>query len=114
LTDPGSIAPNPYSGSRDVPLPAGLSIVNRSSNVEGLTKNYDRSSIPIRNPSLCENKNYFEHKMYQQRFTSPVLGAHYQKTVLPGDGILTLYFQWFIENNIQDFTQTHNAAMGMH
>jgi hypothetical protein len=29
-------------------------------------------------------------------------------------GILTLDFQWFIENNIHNFTQRHNAAMVIH
>jgi hypothetical protein len=28
--------------------------------------------------------------------------------------ILTLGFQWFIENSIQNFTQAQNAAMAMH
>jgi hypothetical protein len=44
-------------------------------------RNYDRSSMPIRNPSLCENNDYFEHKIYQQRFTSHVLGAPSRKTI---------------------------------
>jgi hypothetical protein len=50
LRDSGPIVPSPYSGSRDVSLPAGISVVNKSSNVEGFTENYDRSSGPIRNP----------------------------------------------------------------
>jgi hypothetical protein len=59
--------------------------VNRSLNVEGFTENDDRSIIPIRNPSLCENKDYFEHKMYQPRFISHVLGADYRKATLLHD-----------------------------
>jgi hypothetical protein len=42
--------------------------------------------------------------MYQQRFTSHILGAHDRKTVLLRHWILTLGFQWFIENNVQNFT----------
>jgi hypothetical protein len=59
--------------------------VNRSSNVEGFTENYDESSIPIKTPFLCENKDYFEYKMYSQRLVSYVLGAHYRKTILLRD-----------------------------
>jgi hypothetical protein len=80
LRDSEPIIPSPYSRSRDVWLRAGISLVNRSSNVESFTENDDRSSIPIRNPSLCENKDYFEHKMYQPRFISHVLGAHYRRS----------------------------------
>jgi hypothetical protein len=29
-------------------------------------------------------------------------------------GILTLGFQWFIKDDIQNFPQTHNAAMVLH
>jgi hypothetical protein len=114
LRDSGLIIPSRYSGPRDVRLPAGISIVNRSSSVEGFTKTYDRSSIPIKNPSLCENKDCFEHKMYQQRFTSHALGAHYGKTILLRDWDLNARFSMVYRNNIQNFTQTHNAVMVMH
>jgi hypothetical protein len=66
--------------------------------------------MPIRNPSLCENKDYFEHKMYQQRFTSHVLGAHYRKTILPRDWDLNTRFSMVYRNSIRNFTQTHNTA----
>jgi hypothetical protein len=51
--------------------------------------------------------------MHQERFASSVLGAHYRRTILLRDWVLTLGFQWFIENDIQNFTQTHNVAMIM-
>jgi hypothetical protein len=63
LRDSEPIVASPYSGFRDVSLPDEIPVVNRSSNVEGFPENYDQSSIPIRNPSLCENKTYFEYKM---------------------------------------------------
>jgi hypothetical protein len=52
--------------------------------------------------------------MYQQRFTSHVLGVDHRKTILLRDWDLTLGFQWLSENNTQNFTQTHNAVMVMH
>jgi hypothetical protein len=108
------IVPSPYSGSRDVSSPAGNSVVNRSSDVEIFTENYDRSSILIRNPSLCENKDYFEHKMYQQRFTSHVLGAQYPKTIVLRDWGLKARLSMVYRKNIQNFTQAHNVTMVMH
>jgi hypothetical protein len=41
LSDSGAIVPSPYSGSRDVSWPAGIFVMNISSNVEGFTENYD-------------------------------------------------------------------------
>jgi hypothetical protein len=101
--DSGPIIPGRYSGSRDVSLPARISVVNRSSNVEGLTGNGNRSSIPIRNSSLCENKDYFEHKMYQQRFTSHVLGERCRKMILLRDWDLNTRFSMIYRKQHSEF-----------
>jgi hypothetical protein len=86
--DSGPIIPSRYSRSRDVSLPAGISVLNRSLNVKYFTENYNWSSIPIKNPSLCDKRLLWAQDASAEiPFTCP-------RCTLPQDDITSWLGSW--------------------
>jgi hypothetical protein len=111
LRDSGPIVPSPYSRPQDVSLPAGISAVNRSSNVEGFTEItidsayrseiYLSAKTKIALSTRCISRDSLDMSSVH------ITAKRYWFAI----EILTLGFQSFIKNNIQNFAQTHNVAM---
>jgi hypothetical protein len=108
LRDSEPIVPSLYPGSRDVSLLAGISVVNRSSNVEGFAENYDQSSIQIRNPSLCENKTPLSIRRISRDslHMSSVLSDHHYCPELP-DGYPISHLPHHSSQHIHTCTHTY-------